>query len=136
MMWELLKFTERFQFEDRSKADERITSEWADNELSAEYSQTVSGLERVCEWSFGRDLLDDEDIFISADVDEVMSQDALQQLKWCKTSDSVASGAIWAPMGNLNKALRSPLHVKGKIHTFGLPTIYTLEFVRSGKFDD
>ena len=108
MMWELLKFTERFQFEDRSKADERITSEWADNEWSAEYSQTVSGLERVCEWSFGRDLLDDEDIFISADVDEVVSQDALQQLKWCKTSDSVASGAIWAPMGNLNKALRSP----------------------------
>ena len=82
-MWELIKFTVRFQFVDSSKvvhvvADEGITRDWADNEWSAEYSQTVSGLERVRDWSFGGDLLDDEDIFISADVG------ARQWKVWCQ----------------------------------------------------
>ena len=82
LMWELVKFTERFQFVDSSKvvhvvADEGITREWEEHEWEAEYSQTVSGLERVREWSFGGDLLDDDDIFISV-VTTIHLLDAIQ----------------------------------------------------------
>ena len=55
-------------------ADEGISKEWGENEWSAEYSQTATGIERVREWSHDGGLLDDDDIFISADVDKVMSQ--------------------------------------------------------------
>ena len=43
---------------------EGITREWGENELYAEYSQTVTGIERVREWSLDGGLLDDDDIFI------------------------------------------------------------------------
>ena len=46
--------------------------------------------------------LDDDDILISANVDEILSRDVLHQLKWCELASDVIFGAIWMPMGNLN----------------------------------
>ena len=110
-----------------------------------------------------------QDLFISGDVDEVLSRRALHQLKWCQvkedviTGDSfknpvqtigstwaircpmdaswepwtsqitywspvliviIASGALWMPLGNLERALRTEFPVYGRPHSFSLPTIY------------
>ena len=46
--------------------------------------------------------LDDDDILISANVDEILSRNVLHQLKWCELSSDVVFGGIWMPMGNLN----------------------------------
>ena len=77
--------------------------------------------------------LEDDDILISASVDEIMSRTALQQLKWCQTSKDVISGALWVPMGNLNKAIRSDFPVeKRRPHTFAMPTVYKWKVIRRG----
>ena len=34
------------------------------------------------------------------------------------------SGALWMPLGNLGRALRTDFPVLGRPHTFSLPTIY------------
>ena len=75
-----------------------------------------------------------DDIFISADVDEILSQRALHQLKWCESSSDLLSGALWMPLGNLNWALRTGFPVHDKPHTFALPTIYTWKDIMSKKF--
>ena len=139
LMWEKVKFTARFDFVDMNKvvhvvADEGITKDWKENEWSAEYGQTTIGVNRVREWVSKVGDINDDDIFISGDVDEVMSQEALRQLKWCKTAAPVISGALWVPMGNLLKAFRSPFHVEGRNHTFAMPSIYSWGSVRSGMF--
>ena len=51
------------------------------------YHQTEVGVERIKYWSETEGHLQDDDLFISADVDEVMSPAALQQLKWCQTKE-------------------------------------------------
>ena len=90
------------------------------------------GVARIREWSLATGELSDDDIFISGDVDEVMSRSALHQLRWCKTSSNVMSGSLWMPQGNLNKALRLTNH-HGK-HGFSMPTIYTWKTVKSKSF--
>ena len=44
-----------------------------------------------------------DDLLISANVDEVMSRQALSKLKHCQTSDDVISAALWMPMGKLDR---------------------------------
>ena len=48
-------------------------------------------------------MLEKDDLLISASVDEIMSREALHQLKWCELKNDVTFGALWMPMGNLNK---------------------------------
>ena len=47
-----------------------------------------------------------DDILISADVDEVLSREALHHLQYCHLVTSVISGAVVMPMGNLDMAFR------------------------------
>ena len=75
-------------------------------------------------WAEMSGSLNDEDIFISGDVDEVISREALVKLRWCETSDSIITGALWMPTGNFDRALKTDFSVTGRPHTFGLPTIY------------
>ena len=100
---------------------------------AAEYSQTDWGIARVKEWGDKSGHLEDEDILISASVDEVMSRSALQQLKWCRISEDVISGALWVPMGNLNKAMRQEFAAEGRPHSFAMPTIYKWKGIRTGE---
>ena len=100
----------------------------------AEFSQTAIGLKKVKNWATRYKTLDMDDIFISADVDEILSRRALHQLKWCETSSDLLSGALWMPLGNLNWALRTGFPVHEKPHTFGLPTIYKWKDIMSKKF--
>ena len=115
------------------------------------------------QWAKENNALKDDDIFISTNVDEVLnnlqkrfnkvcilkvlSREALHKLRWCKTTHSVLSGALWMPIGrfptihfvicfvfqllNLSKksnrfdlALRTDRAVVKRPHTWSLPTIY------------
>ena len=82
-------------------------------------------MDKVRTWANISGNLGDDDIFISADVDEVLSRQALFQLKWCETSGSLLTGALWMPSGNFNRALKTDYPVSGRPHTFGLPSIYS-----------
>ena len=69
--------------------------------------QTRAGVEAIRAWS--KTLpggLDPDDVMISADVDEILSREALHHLRHCSLARPVISGAIIVPFGNLNKAFR------------------------------
>ena len=99
----------------------------------AEKWQTAVGVKKVKTWASTSNQLGLDDIFISGNVDEIMSRGSLQKLKWCQTSADLLSGALWMPLGNLNWALRTGFPVKDRPHTFSLPTIYKWKDIRSGK---
>ena len=117
--------------------------------LRSQYA--CAGVSAIKRWSgleSGR--LGDEDLVISADVDEVLSQDALHHLRNCHLTAPVISGAIIMPFGNLDMAFRSALMcyllnwntvsrsdfpVEGKPHSYALPTIYSWSVIKSGQAD-
>ena len=156
-MWERLRTTSRFSFVNISKVvhvvmDDVIDMEQVnrDNWYSDrnhlpksrtyfcryhENLQTSKGVSRMRHWALHTGHLSNEDIFISADVDEVMSPSALQQLKWCSIEEEIIFGALWMPLGSLDRAYKIEFHVEGRPHTFGLPTIYKWGGVASGKYD-
>ena len=69
----------------------------------AEYDQTLAGVDRIKQWSTYTGHLDDDDIVISASVDEIISRETLHQLRWCQLKSNVTFGGLWMPMGNLNQ---------------------------------
>ena len=75
-----------------------------------------------------------DDILISADVDEVMSRQALSSLRWCETSSDLLTGALWMPLGNLQWALKTGYPVHEKPHTLGFPLIYKWKDIVGGKY--
>ena len=87
------------------------------------------------DWSLETGGIRDDDTFLSADVDEIMSRGALHKLQWSETSADVLFGALWMPMGNIMKALRSHFPVLGQPHTFSMPTIYQWKSIKENKFD-
>ena len=140
-MWERLQYDERFQFVPaglvvhvivnhlRDDLDKKGKTHWW-----FEDSETRAGVARARAWaavqqpeygSPGTGRLGPDDLFISANTDEVMSREALHKLRWCKLdSKSPISGALWMPMGNLNLAFRTDFPVQGRPHTYSFPTIY------------
>ena len=86
--------------------------------------QTKLGINQIKEWDLHTRNLSPDDLFISADVDEVMSRAALLKLKWCQTAGPLITGALWMPLGNFNRALKCNFPVMGKPHTYGLSTFY------------
>ena len=92
-----------------------------------EAQQTSAGVSRARSWAStvpGR--LGPGDLFISANADEVLSREALHKLRSCQMAKEtrVVSGALWMPMGNLDLAIPTDFPVKGRPHTFALPSIY------------
>ena len=69
----------------------------------AERDQTRTGVSRILNWAASSGSLTDDDLLISASVDEVMSREALQQLRWCRLAGDVVFGGLWMPLGNLKK---------------------------------
>jgi hypothetical protein len=130
LMWERLKFTERFAFVNMSRVshvvvDDRLRTRRArEEEWFTERQQTDHGIAAVKEWAEGEGGFGPEDLFISGNVDEIMSQEALHQLRWCEVANDVTTGALWMPIGDLGQALRSDFPVAGRPHTLGLPAIY------------
>ena len=101
MLWERLSYSDRFEFVDQKKIVHVVMDDAVDRKKIAsdewyhELRQTDIGVQRVKTWSQFDGHLGDGDIFISADVDEVMSAAALQQLKWCETKQVRGQGGLW-----------------------------------------
>ena len=55
--------------------------------------------------------LGDEDLIIFADIDEMISREVLYSLKYCQLRNSILSGAIIMPMGNLEWAFRYDMYM-------------------------
>ena len=82
---------------------------WENFHASHTYSHSllcVVGVSAIKSWSLTSGHLEDDDLLISADVDEVLSQDALHHLRLCRLAAPVISGALIMPFGNLNMAYR------------------------------
>ena len=98
MLWERLTFSDRFEFVDQKKIVHVVMDDAVDRKKIAkdewyhELKQTDIGVQRVKTWSQFDGHLEDGDIFISADVDEVMSGAALHQLRWCETKQVRGQG--------------------------------------------
>ena len=108
-----------------------LDSTFSFNLRDVEHFQTDYGVRKVREWANRTRSLSEDDLFISGDVDEILSREVLHQLSWCQTSSGVISGALWMPLGNFEYAYKSQFAVAGKPHMFGMPTIY-----RWGDFQD
>jgi len=147
LMWERLQFDERFRFLPKNKVVHEAVAFLGDGfgpvvgknnrgtDWWYELMQTRVGVERARKWAdrIGNGLGPD-DLFISADTDEVMSRIALHKLRWCQlASKGPISGALWMPLGNLNHAYRSDFAVSGRPHSFALPSIYRWEDIAKGK---
>ena len=139
LMWERLQFEERFQFVPDGLVVHVIVDHLGDEKEGKSFwwfedSETSAGVARARAWaaipqpefgSPGTGRLGPDDLFISANTDEVMSREALYKLRWCKLdNDNPISGALWMPMGNLNLAFRTDFPVRGRPHTYSFPTIY------------
>jgi len=114
-------------------ADDQLkTSAAKEKEWFAEELQTDVGVERVRQWAKENRALNDDDIFISTNVDEVLSREALHKLRWCQPTRPVLSGALWMPIGRFDLALRTDRPAAGRPHTWALPTIYRWADIASG----
>ena len=89
-MWERIRRMQRFSFVNTSKVVHVVMDDVIDREMMKkdiwyhENLQTSKGVQRVRDWALHTGNLAPDDLFISADVDEVMSPSALHQLRWCK----------------------------------------------------
>ena len=82
LMWERLKWTERFSFVNRSLvqhvvADDLVSVDWALYQWQAERDQTLTGVTRVralmSTWGWSQQE-QEEVVFISGNVDEIMTR--------------------------------------------------------------
>jgi len=130
LMWERIKYEDRFSFVNQTKIVHIIIDDLVDSQQAksniwyAERFQTQMAIRRMKLWNSFNNFLGKDDLLISANVDEMMSRQALVNLRHCQTSDDVISAALWMPMGNFNRAFRTDFPVVGRNHTFGVPTIY------------
>ena len=137
LMWEALKRTERFaSFVDPKKVVHIVVDEADSTEALKEQKtfkmeklQTSLGVERIREWAKHTQGLGPDDVFISGDADEVLSRESLNLLRWCNLAEPVVAGALWMPMGALNRAFRTDWPVGGLPRTFAMPTIYEWKVV-------
>ena len=82
LMWERLKWTERFSFVNRTQvhhvvADDLVSADWALYQWQAEIDQTMVGVQRVralmATWGWPQQE-QEEVVFISGNVDEIMTR--------------------------------------------------------------
>jgi len=144
-MWERLQYDQRFLFLPKDKVVHEVVDNLGDGPKVAkngrgedwwyEDKQTSAGVQRARTWADTVEVrIGPDDLFISADTDEVMSRIALHKLRWCElASKGPISGALWMPVGNLNRAYRSDFAASGRPHSFALPSIYRWEDIANGK---
>ena len=117
LIWERLRSTERFNFVNASKIvhvvmDEVINLERVkSDQWYHELTQTDTGINRIKLWSSLSGHLEEDDLLISADVDEVMSASALQTLKWCDSHEVRVVGVVCGYWLCLLPSLCSGSHV-------------------------
>lgn len=115
---------------------ERVVSEynWSYyHDRQAEFDQTDTGVLRVLSMFDDLNLLTEEAVFISADVDEVVSRDVMYSVAWCEMSEEVVWGGLWMPMGELSRAMRVDNPSERGAHLFAQPTIYKFRAISEGR---
>lgn len=144
LMWEALRHTERFRFLPKDKVFyivvddvdmQKAVTAGEDDIWSVEALQTIVGVQKIKSWANSTNVLQANDIFISGDIDEIIRRDTLNQMKWCELSDKLFSGALWMPLGNLNKAYRTDHAAPDLPYTYTLPTVFTWDVIASGQDD-
>lgn len=145
LLWESVRYSERFSFLPKDKliyivvddvdiqealnADERDI--W-----SVELLQTVIGVNKVKQWvERTRNQIRDDDVFISSNVDEVISREVLHSMRWCELGDTMFTGALWMPMGNLGFAFQTDHHAASLPYTISIPTMFNWNLIASGEED-
>lgn len=137
LVWERIKFEPRF-YQFRSKIIHLVTDQARASVPEAEYNQiwaienimTVEGLKGFFRWQEtapAAEKFGPEDVFVSGDVDEVLSRDTVNQLAHCEFRGNIIASASWMPMGDLQRAFRTDWPVQGLPHTFASPTIYKVK---------
>merc|ERR1719468_1108685 len=106
-----------------------MNQNWKTNEWSAEYDQTWTGIHKVKMWAG----LGEDDVMISASVDEVLDRAVLSQLRWCELANDVTFGALWMPMGRFDNALKVDNPSKLGPHLHMQPTIYRWAAIAQGR---
>ena len=124
MLWERLTFSDRFEFVDQKKIVHVVMDDAVDKKKIAsdewyhELKQTDIGVQRVKTWSQFDEHLEDGDIFISADVDEVMSGAALHQLRWCETKQVRGQGAVARIVQDHETVSNTGMKFQTKVHRY------------------
>ena len=140
LMWEALRDTDRFKFLPKEKVvyiivDDvdihRATQEGEDKIWSVENLQTDIAIQKIQLWQRHTGALQDDDILITADIDEIISRETLHKLKWCEPVEGHFSGAVWMPMGNLNNAFRTDHPAPNLPFTITVPKVYNWSFISS-----
>jgi hypothetical protein len=143
LLWEHVKASERFQFVPTSKVvhividdatTQRAVQARGTDIWSMESLESGIGIDRVKQWANATGFLRPDDVFVSGDVDELLARPVLHQLHWCEMADTVASSAIWMPMGRLDTAFQTDFPAPGLPLTLALPTIYAWKAVASAEF--
>jgi len=135
LLWERLKSTTRFKrFEDKivhividdTHSGKMIRESLSGNHWAVEDGMTQEAVKSVMQWQeeAGSERFGPGDIFISGDVDEVLSRKTLNELASCALKHTVVSGALWMPMGDLRRAFITDHPVSDRPHSFAMPTIY------------
>ena len=63
----------------------------------------------------------------------MLGRPAIHSLAHCELSSTMATGALWMPMGNPALAFKTDHPVKNRPHSISMPAIYTWQVVRTGK---
>ena len=64
----------------------------------------------------------------------MLGRRAIHSLAHCELSSTMATGALWMPMGNPALAFKTDHPVKNRPHSIAMPAIYTWGVVRTGEF--
>lgn len=143
LVWEKLKRDPRFEWAvskvvhiilDHPRLMGALRSE---NNWVREHEGTRMAMKAVYEWNenaYPEDKLGPDDVFISGDVDEILSRENIYHLGWCEWRVPIIYGAIWMPMGALDRAFLTDWPSSPDVpYSFNMPTIYQFNATDEGK---
>lgn len=137
LVWERLKWTERFAFVAPKVVhvvfDDGEVGRFGDtSDLFRQESRQAEHGARECSKAISEKFgYRPDDVLISASADEILADRTLSQLQWCHLPHPVVGSAIWMPAGgDLQRAVAVDHHPIGMLHAHILPTIYKLSVLR------
>jgi hypothetical protein len=130
LVWELLKFTDRFAFA-RSKVIHIIQDDRGyrrrGQQWTIESSQLTDGAAACIASMQQRYVMREDDVLLSGNTDEILGEPALWQLQWCELRHNVTTGAIYMPAGgDLGRGARADHHPSAHSGVLCAPTIFRM----------
>eukprot|EP00667_Euglena_gracilis_P006414 EG_transcript_6468 len=140
LVWEMLKWTERFAFAADKVAhivfdDRAVQTAARHHEWRVEMEQSADGAEaclKAIKLRFG---FQREDVVLSGNADEILAASAMWQLKQCELARPITTGAIWMPAGgDLTRGASCDFAPAGMPYALGSPTIFRADALRQTGF--